>query len=199
MPYADNKCADQPAHPRSLISTFVFHCFDSIISVVSISKMSSLWLVSVVQQAGLSLTWSKNAEDRFSRDEAHIVMILFLDRQVLASSVDPDQTAWSVSTLLAILSASFGHITLWAMTRKPVFEVCDQVRLKPVCSATETSYSLEILNLQRRGIILSRQRTTKVLIRLRGCADWSAPLLFVYGKTSSRHGSLYDRTTLLKF
>ena len=25
------------------------------------------------------------------------------------------------------------------VTRKPVFRVCDQVRLKPVCSATETS------------------------------------------------------------
>ena len=32
-----------------------------------------------------------------------------------------------------------------------------------------------------RDIILSRQRTTKALIRLRGCAGWSAPLLFAYG------------------
>ena len=31
-----------------------------------------------------------------------------------------------------------------------------------------------------RGIILTRQRTTKVLIRLRGCAGWSASLLFAY-------------------
>ena len=30
-------------------------------------------------------------------------------------------------------------------------------------------------------IKLSKQRTTKVLIRLRGCAGWSAPLLFAYG------------------
>ena len=30
-------------------------------------------------------------------------------------------------------------------------------------------------------IILSKKRTTKVLIRLRGCAGWSAPLLFAYG------------------
>ena len=41
----------------------------------------------------------------------------FSDRQVLANSADPDQTAprgavWSGSTLFAILSASFGHITL---------------------------------------------------------------------------------------
>ena len=29
MPYANNKGADQPAHPRSLISTFVVRCLDS--------------------------------------------------------------------------------------------------------------------------------------------------------------------------
>ena len=67
------------------------------------------------------------------------------------------------------------------VTRKPVFGVCDQVRLKPACSATEASWSLEILAIASRGIILSRQPTTKVLIRLRQCSDWSALLLFAYG------------------
>ena len=32
MSYSNNKGADQPAHPRSLISTFVVRCLDSIIS-----------------------------------------------------------------------------------------------------------------------------------------------------------------------
>ena len=40
--------------------------------------------------------------------------------------------------------------------------------------------SLEILAKESRDIILSKQRTTKALIRLRGCAGWSAPLLFAY-------------------
>ena len=31
MSYANNKGADQPAHPRSLISAFVVRCLDSII------------------------------------------------------------------------------------------------------------------------------------------------------------------------
>ena len=61
---------------------------------------------------------------------------------------------------------------------KPVFGIVDKVRLKPVFAATETSkkieFSLEVSN----DIILSNQRITKVLIRLRGCAGWSAPLLF---------------------
>ena len=37
MPYANNKGADQPAHPRSLISAFVVRCLDSVIPLVSIS------------------------------------------------------------------------------------------------------------------------------------------------------------------
>ena len=42
MPYANNKGADQPAHLRSLISTFVVHCLDSIIPILAIAKISIL-------------------------------------------------------------------------------------------------------------------------------------------------------------
>ena len=42
VPYANNKGAGQPAHLHSLISTFVVHCLDSIISLVSISEISRL-------------------------------------------------------------------------------------------------------------------------------------------------------------
>ena len=77
------------------------------------------------------------------------------------------------------------HVTLtriWASSWENVSSgVCDQVRLKPACSDTEESYSLESLDLESTHTILSRQRTTKELIRLRGCASWSAPLLFAYG------------------
>ena len=57
----DQQRADQPAHPRSLISAFVVHCLDSIISILAISKFSRLWLAFVAGQ---------NPEDRFSRDGA---------------------------------------------------------------------------------------------------------------------------------
>ena len=40
MPYANNKGADQPAHPRNLISTFVVRCLDSMICILAISKVS---------------------------------------------------------------------------------------------------------------------------------------------------------------
>ena len=42
MPYANNKGADQPAHLRSLISTFVVGCLDSIMPLVYISEISRL-------------------------------------------------------------------------------------------------------------------------------------------------------------
>ena len=56
MSYANNKGADQPAHSRSLISAFVVRNLDSVMSLVSVTKTSSLMLVSVAEQASLSLT-----------------------------------------------------------------------------------------------------------------------------------------------
>ena len=52
------KGEDQPAHPHSLISAFVVRCLDIITSFLAKSKISTLKLVSVVEKAGLSLTWS---------------------------------------------------------------------------------------------------------------------------------------------
>ena len=71
MSYANNQGADQPAHPRSLISAFVVRCLASIISIDSIAEISRLMLASVAGQAGLSLNWSETPEDTFSHDEAH--------------------------------------------------------------------------------------------------------------------------------
>ena len=73
------------------------------------------------------------------------------------------------------------------VTKKPVFGVCDQLRFKPACSATETSQGLEILDIASIDIVLSKQQTTKALIRLCGCAGWSAPLLFAYSKNRFSH------------
>ena len=72
MSYANNKGADQPVHLRSLISAFVVRCLDSVMSLVSGAKISSLLLASVAEQASLSLTWSETSEDTFSHDEAQI-------------------------------------------------------------------------------------------------------------------------------
>ena len=54
----------------------------------------------------------------------------------------------------------------------------------------ETTYSFEISTLASRGIILSRHQTTKML-RLRGCAGWSATLLFAYSINRFSHDVAY--------
>ena len=76
LPYANNKGADQPAHPSSLISTFVVRCLDSIISLVSISKIASFCLASVAAQAGLSLTWSKTPKTSFLVTRLFVILAI---------------------------------------------------------------------------------------------------------------------------
>ena len=59
MQYANIKGADQPAHPLSLISTFVVAYLDNMTPLVSIFETAGLYLASAAAQAGLCLTWSK--------------------------------------------------------------------------------------------------------------------------------------------
>ena len=54
---ANNKGADQPAHPRSLISAFVIPLLESIISKLATSEISIFWLDSVAEDTGLSLVF----------------------------------------------------------------------------------------------------------------------------------------------
>ena len=42
LPYANNKAADQPAHPRSLINAFFVRYLDSVIHIVAFSEISRL-------------------------------------------------------------------------------------------------------------------------------------------------------------
>ena len=72
MSCVNNKGTDQPAHPRSLISAFVVHCPDRVMTLISVTKISSLMLDSVTEQAGLNLTWLETLEHTFSHEEAHM-------------------------------------------------------------------------------------------------------------------------------
>ena len=66
MSYANNNGTDQPAHPRSLISAFVVRCLDSVMSLISVTKISNLMLASVAEQ--------EHPEDTFSHDEFHLFL-----------------------------------------------------------------------------------------------------------------------------
>ena len=76
MSYTNNKGADQPAHPGSLISAFVVRCLDRVMSLVSVTQISSLMLASVAEQAGLILTWLETPKDTFCHDEAQMLWFL---------------------------------------------------------------------------------------------------------------------------
>ena len=68
----EHEGADQPAHSHSLISAFVVHCLDRIISLNSVAEISSLYLASVAAQAGLCLALSETPEDTFCRVVARV-------------------------------------------------------------------------------------------------------------------------------
>ena len=53
---ANNKGTDRPTNPCNLISAFVIHFLESIMSRLATSKISSFLLVSVAEQASLNLT-----------------------------------------------------------------------------------------------------------------------------------------------
>ena len=61
--YANNKDADQPAHPH----IFVIHFKDCIIhiNIYAVCKISGLQLISVAEQAGLSLAWTQTPKIGF--------------------------------------------------------------------------------------------------------------------------------------
>ena len=63
--YPDPNCADQPAHPRRLVSAFVVHCLDTMIPRHSMSQISSLYLASMAEQGGLSRPWSQTPKTGF--------------------------------------------------------------------------------------------------------------------------------------
>ena len=54
MLHANNKGTDQPAQSDQHLC---FHCLDSIMPLVSITEISSLYLAAVAVQAGLCLAW----------------------------------------------------------------------------------------------------------------------------------------------
>ena len=76
MPFANIKGAGQSVHLRSLIRAFVVRCLDSIIPLVYIPEISSLYLASVAAQTGFESYLVANPEDRSSHDKAHLTSAL---------------------------------------------------------------------------------------------------------------------------
>ena len=63
--FANNKSADQPAHPRSLIGTFAIRFLECFISKLATSEISIYELASVTEETGLNLTLSEALKTDF--------------------------------------------------------------------------------------------------------------------------------------
>ena len=161
LPYANNKGAD---HLR--ICAFVARCLDSIIPLVSISEIASLYLVSVTAQTGLSLPGRKPRRQVFSwRGSIKIKLktkAIFTTRwNGISNSAEDIKREIEQTTRTAPIEPRHEKSCLRGL--RPG-------RQKPACAATESSKRLAISDIETRGILLSGQRKTKALIRLRGCA-----------------------------
>ena len=87
MSDANNKGADQPEHPRSLINAFVVHCLDSVMTLVSVTKISRLMQASVAEQASLCLTWSETPDDTFCRVMSWLKYIFIISVTKMSSKI----------------------------------------------------------------------------------------------------------------
>ena len=86
MPYANNKGTDHSARPRSLISTFVVCCLDSIISSFCIQNFKLL--ASFNGCAGWFESYLvENPEDSFSRYETQMIHPDFVCRPSVCNQV----------------------------------------------------------------------------------------------------------------
>ena len=63
---ANNTGADQPAHPRSLISAFAVRFFESSICKLATGKISFYYINSVAEETGLKLVLSEAPKTDFS-------------------------------------------------------------------------------------------------------------------------------------
>ena len=63
--FANNTGADQPAHPRSLISAFVIRLMESVLCKLATGEISIFQLVSVADETGLEHTLSETPKTGF--------------------------------------------------------------------------------------------------------------------------------------
>ena len=88
-----------------------------------------------------------------------------------------NQISLLIWSLVQHLTFCFKHI-IWAWSRQnQSFGASDKARLKTASFATGTSWKIVISPVTNLHMILSNRWITKALIRQRGRAGWSEPLL----------------------
>ena len=116
--FAKNTGADQPAHPRSLISAFVIHFLESSICKLATGEISTFLPVTVAEETGLKLALSETIEV-FSRRCPYIggmyfylmdCLVLFLAQSLIfLQACIFILTALSMHVLYPNIGFSFRH------------------------------------------------------------------------------------------
>ena len=152
-------------HPLSLISTFVVGYLESIIPLVSISEISSLFLASVAAQAGLCLTWSQTPKTGFLMRKPVLAICEQQRCRSACASAQSDQhlccsllrkynlplvSISEISSLyLASVAAQAGLCLTGSQTpktgflmRKSVLALCEQQRCRSACASAQSDQNL---------------------------------------------------------
>ena len=109
--------------------------------------------------------------------------------------VESETKRWS-KILHIIFGVNKNSALIWASSRENLsLGFATRVDSNQSAQSQNLGRGLKFSDKETRGIMLSRQRTTKVLIRLRGCAGWSAPLLFEFGINRFSHDVAHFKPT----
>ena len=103
--FANNTGADQPAHPRSLISACPIRFLESTIFNPASGKISIFWLVSVAEETGLKLALSETPKTGFLAMWPNLYYLFTsLKRFVMDMSIlDPPQKLHGLGTTYVAL------------------------------------------------------------------------------------------------
>ena len=110
----EQQSTDQPAHPRSLISTFVVRYWDSIIPYFAKYKISRLYLVSIAEQASLSLTWLETLKTDFLMTRLKCFSAIYRLLMACWSCWTCYMVACSCSMQLYYLNMFYKVLKIWA-------------------------------------------------------------------------------------
>ena len=157
--------------------SYVVRCLDSIIPLLVIAEISRLWLISVSEQASLSYL-VKNPEDRFSRDEAHIIQTMYSRKYNVAKKLPHVFTAefYGCYKIFHLLIQQKQVITL-----KIYFIIAISACLMWFGGGLCVPKAMQIVWIHVSHVMRNlfvHMQTIKAQISLHICAVWLAPLLF---------------------
>ena len=157
-----------------------FCCLDSVISLVSVIKISSLMLASVAEQAGLSLTWSETPVDTFCHVEAQMYWLCPVQTIFIRSAASMFFYCFFYQQAFNFC-LNFVYWDRWAPPSEfvsssiPSWQILT-AHAQPFRGARDLAFAVWRFLLTH----CLHERAAEVLARLHGCASSPEPLLLIY-------------------